>query len=354
MPGIKLSRIATTGIIVSLAYTLLGIIIHEPPALFHPSLAGLGGLLVFPTAMYIVFTGSLKSGRPRTGLEAAVPSLAVALTGLAPLVAVFMGSQAASIMAAAGLGSLAVHTLFQIRGWRRPESRILLLYPPLAGAIAYTLAAVSPYTGSLTPPSIAGLVYAASMIYLVSLYTIARNYGTSPTMPWVHVPFLIHTPTIPLAYTSNIQYMTTTAALAGLAYMTITGYPQKVTDLIQRARRLKEPARSTLHYTLASHTVAYASLLLALITALTGDTLAGLHYVTLGFAGAQILLHAPLMLPQVTGVVLNKDYKPIPLVLILAAAIARDHAPWASTMIVILALAEAAVQFRPRSKITSR
>lgn len=351
---IKLSRIATLGAAVSIIYTIIGVLVHEPPVRLHPSLAGLGGLLLFPTSMYIVFTGSLKSGRPREGPEALAPVLAVLFTGIAPLAGYLAGITVASAAAALGLTALLAHVAFQVQGWRRPEPRLLLFYPPAAGLAGYMLAAASPGAGVLMPPAVAGLVYSASMIYVVSLYTIARNYGVTPRGARVYVPFLAHAPSVSTVYKGGIEAMIVAAALSGLVYMLAMGYPHRIPYVAKRAGRLREPARSSLYYMLASHTVAFVSLVLALAAVAGGDGLAGLHYVTLGFAGAHILLHAPLMLPQVTGVVLKKDYRPLPPLLVLASAIARDVIPWASTLLVVLAFVEALVQFRPLGLVARR
>jgi hypothetical protein len=103
---------------------------------------------------------------------------------------------------------------------------------------------------------------------------------------------------------------------------------------------------AALAYIAASHMASAAAVAASL--APWWGFIARIHFAYMGFIGVHILLHAPLMMPQILGVRLAKAYYPAPPALMSAAAIARPLEPSLSFALAAAAIAAAALQFRPQ------
>ncbi|BAA80208.2 hypothetical protein APE_1219.1 [Aeropyrum pernix K1] len=343
---VKLSTAALPGIALGLGGGLLGVVLAPLAPGLHMGLVGLGLGLVFPLSMYIVFTGSLKSGAPRRGVEALAPVLAVSSAILSLLL--YLAGLPWRPLAASALAFLGLHTLLQLVGWRRREPRWPLLYPPIAGAVSLALPLEG--LGVVELMLRIGLYLDAPMILVVSLYTVARNYGRRPTSQLMAAVLAPNALALALAILGLGLHAT--LALAGLlAYYPALGL-HRAPELLRRASRLPGPAGGTLRYMAASHLLTIPPMLLSLHPQAT--MLVKLHLLYIGFIGVHIILHAPLLLPQVARVKLSKNYQPIPPALLSAGAIVRAVAPDVSYIIVLAALAAAAVQFRPEGVVGTR
>ncbi|WP_131159880.1 hypothetical protein [Aeropyrum pernix] len=343
---VKLSTVVIPGVAVGLGGGLLGIVLAPLAPGLHMGLVGLGLGLVFPLSMYVVFTGSLKSGAPRRGLEALAPVLAVSSAILSLLL--YPAGLPWRPLAASALAFLGLHTLLQLVGWGRREPGWPLLYPPIAGAVSLALPPEG--LGVVELMLRIGLYLDAPMILVVSLYTVARNYGRRPTSRLMAAVLAPNALALALAILGLGLHAT--LALAGLlAYYPALGL-HRAPELLRRASRLPGPAGGTLRYMAASHLLTIPPMLLSLHPQAT--MLVKLHLLYIGFIGVHIILHAPLLLPQVARVKLSKNYQPIPPALLSAGAIVRAVAPDASYIIVLAALAAAAVQFRPEGVVGAR
>lgn len=190
-----------------------------------------------------------------------------------------------------------------------------------------------------------GLYLDAPMILVVSLYTVARNYGRRPTTPLMAA--VLAPNALALGLAAPGQGLHATLALAGLlAYYPALGL-HRAPELLRRASSLPGPAGDAVRYMVVSHLLTIPPMLLSLHPQAT--VLARIHLLYIGFIGVHIILHAPLLLPQVARVKLSKNYQPIPPALLSAGAVVRAVAPEISYMIVLAALAAAAVQFRPEA-----
>ena len=338
MGGIRLSWISTCGIIASLIAVSSGIALAPARAGIHMRLLGLGAGLLFPLSMYIVFTGSLRGGYTRRGVEALAPILAVCLS-IAGLALSIAGHGLWRLLVFAGLASLLLHVYLQVRGWGRREPRPPLLYPPIAGMLA--LLAREPFTVYALA---IGLFFSSSMIIVVSLLTLSRNYGTDPGRPRAYTPLALNAAGLAL-YLSGSQYWVPAAALSLLAYYAFLG--------LHRLGRVKPiPA---LRYMVASHILSLATVagLLASIHAGLG-IIPVIHFIYMGFIGIHILLHAPLMIPQVARIRLAKNYGPAPPLLMASASYARPFHEHLSLLLVVLSLITLLIQFRPIGLVKGR
>ncbi len=308
----------------------------------HMGLVGLGAGLLFPLSMYISFTGSLKSGRPRSGFEAVVPVVAVVLAA-SSLAAYLLGLRY-RVLAGMAMAALVLHAFMQVRGWRRREPWQVLLYPPLAGALfsACDCGLVEWMLGL-------GVFYASSMVMVVSLFTVSRNYGVDPSRPLVWAPLAVNAVALGILYYGGPWVLV--AALSLLLYFVVLRV-YRAPSLIARGLSIGGPGGGALVYMASSHTASVAPTLLLFYPGF--DLLSKLHLAYIGFVGVHIFLHAPLMLPQIVRVKLAKDYTPLPTVLLSMAALAR---PWNGDLAYILVVASLAVlatQFRPLGLIRSR
>lgn len=337
MLQVKLSRVSTLGIIAALVFTLPGLLLapYSPPT--HMGLVGLGAGLLFPTAMYVTFTGSLKSGLPRRGVEALAPIASVSLAS-ATLPLYLAGLQYWRILASLSLLLLALHARLQVRGWRRREPRWALLYPPLSGLLASLCGC-----GLVEWMLGLGLFYAAPMVIVVSLLTVSRNYGVDPSRPMVYLPLALTSAGLVLALAGVPGYELVAGAGLLLYFPSLRVW--RAPRLIARGLSTGGPGGGALVYMGVSHLASLASQLLWLAPL---DLLSRVHVVYIGFIGVHIFLHAPLMLPQVARIRLAKDYiPPLPPILLAASSIARPWEPHASYLLLAASLALLLIQFRP-------
>ncbi|MCE4615682.1 MAG: hypothetical protein F7C09_01275 [Aeropyrum sp.] len=336
MLSIKLSRISTIGIAFSVVIVLPGLVSARFSPDFHLGLVGLGAGLIFPLSMYITFTGSLKSGRPRRGLEALLPIMAVALASSS--VIAYLAGGPFRLLASSSLIALLGHTLMQVRGWRRGEPRLAILYPPLAG-LASSLCDCSTVEWML----VLALFFAGAMVIVVSLFTVSRNYGVKPSRIFVWTPLALNAAGLAALHLGGPWTLLGVASM--ILYFAVLGV-YKAPQVLARGLSIGGPGGGALAYTSASHLASLAPTLLALYPGL--DLLSRLHLIYIGFIGVHIFLHAPLMLPQILRIKLSKTYTPLPTVLLAAAALAR---PWYGELSYLLVLASLAVllaQFRPQ------
>ncbi|MEB3862217.1 MAG: hypothetical protein GSR84_08370 [Desulfurococcales archaeon] len=337
MLELKLSRISTLGIALSVVLVIPGLLAAPRLATLHMGLVGLGAGLLFPTAMYITFTGSLKSGLPRRGVEAAVP-LASVLLAAASLPLYLAGHPGWRASAVGGLLFLALHSWLQARGWRRREPWFVLLYPSLAGA-----AGLACGCGVVESMLRVGLFYAAPMVVVVSLLTVSRNYGVDPSRPWVYSPLALNAVSLVLAV-AGYSWYPVVSGLGLLLYFAVLRV-WRAPSLVARGLRIGGPGGGALVYMGVSHLSSLASQLLWLASL---DVLSMVHVVYIGFVGVHIFLHAPLMLPQVVRVRLAKVYvPPLPPILLAMAAVARPWLPGMSYALMVASLILLLVQFRP-------
>ncbi|MCE4601646.1 MAG: hypothetical protein F7B18_00510 [Desulfurococcales archaeon] len=337
MLELKLSRISTLGIALSIVLVLPGLLAAPRLATLHMGLVGLGAGLLFPTSMYVTFTGSLKSGLPRRGMEAAAPLVSV-LMAAASIPLYLAGHPEWRLSAISGLLLLALHVWFQARGWRRREPRVVLLYPPLAGVAGLVCGC-----GVVESMLRLGLFYAAPMVIVVSLLTVSRNYGVDPSKLWVYSPLAVNAASLVLA-TAGYSWYPIVAGLGLLLYFAVLRI-WRATSLVARGLRLGGPGGGALVYMGMSHISSLASQLLWLAPL---DLLSMVHVAYIGFIGVHIFLHAPLMLPQVVRVRLAKVYvPPLPPILLAMAAVARPWLPSASYALMVASLALLLAQFRP-------
>ncbi len=340
---VKLSRISTLGIFLGLVYALAGIIsaYFEPP--YHIALLGLGVGLLFPSSIYITFTGSLKSGLPRRGMEAVTPILAVLAASLAPPYSLISlnGGLTLGVLAVILLGA---HVYFQVVDWRRRESRLLFFYPVFSGVVGLTVSIIRGY-GVIERLAISGVSIAVSMVYTVSLTTIARNYGFDPSRRIAHTPFALLLLGLAI-YAYDPGYSLSIISTSMILYYLVLGI-HRAAFVLERARRGPPVLAATFRYMVTAHILSLLASIGALYSSLTGNILIAIHYIFIGFIGLHILLHAPLMLPQITGVILRKNYNPSPLILLALASIIRGVQGEASLALVVASLVVAFVQFRP-------
>ena len=345
--SVRLSTVSKVGIIVSSLAALIGFVIAPLEPTVHMVLAGLGGLLVFPLSIYIVFVGSLKGGGPRRGLQAVPPVTAVTLSILSIPVAL-AGSWAWRLIAIASLTALALHVYLQLWAWRRREPRLPLLYPPLAGIVA--LAPEAPFIQQMLALA---LHYAAGMIMVVSPMTFARNYRVDPSRPYTYIPLAMNALSLGVLIVSGPGWayglLALTSVLAYFYFISVW----RALPLAMSGARKGDIRGWALAYGAASHLASLAVLLLTFTVYLAGrlDLLGLLHMVVMGFVGVHVYMYIPLMLPSILRIKLASTMIPIPPLGMAAASLLRPWAPLPSYMLLLLSTLALIALFLPLTKI---
>ncbi len=311
----RLLHVAAIGVALSLLAALAGLaaLLAPQARLLHTALLGLGGGLLLPAAIYPTIVSGLAPPEWRLSTEARLLSLVATLLSTAALALALLGLEW-RLAAATGLAFLGAATALAGREWRRREPWWPLPAPPFLGAASLAL---SP--GGCWGYAALALQYTIPTIYIVTVYTIARNYGFRPTSLRVAALLAPHVAALIAVALGSLQWPVL-AALSMIVYPVAVGAYR-----LPRGR-----VAGVMRAALATHwlTAASGALLIAYAAArlYNGGVLdpAGLvHPVLLGSALAHVYLHFPLLAPQLLPLAVKPHTTPLPQALAFLAGTAR-------------------------------
>jgi len=339
--GIRLSSVSKAGLYAAIPSAAAGIALAPVDWRLHAALAGLGGGLLFPLSVYIVFVGSLVGGGARRGARALPAPLSVA-SAAAAMAAAAVGLGLWLPLASISLAALAAHVVVEAGYWRRRESWLPLLYPPLSGMLA-----LASSSGGLVDSLLRLALYLdAPMIMAVAPMTVARNFGVRPWSPATLAPLIVNAAALAAAVAGS-RLHTVLAAASMAVYFASVRVDRMLAALAQgrgsgvRAAAVRYAATGVL----ASLPPA---LLLAVLTAGGADRVALLHAALVGFAAVHIYTYSPLMLPRILKTGAPRSLAPIPPAAVSAAALLRPWLPHAAYTMMLAATAILLIQMAPR------
>jgi len=280
-PLLRLSSLAVAAAAVAAAAGLAAALL-APSRQWHPWLLGGAGLLVLPSALHPL----LLAGLAVRGWSRGWAGVAGGLAGLLALAAVVAGLLGLDWRAPAAASMLLQALLAAHAGqrwWgRRGEPWWPWAAPPLLGLAGLPLSG-----GGCTGLEAAAHLYAAPMIAVVTLYTTGRNYGVTP---------------------SRLRAAAVLAPAAASAALLAAGAPHwqapaaltptLLAALLRPWRLLPSAGRPQLRGVAWLHATWPLAGAVWLYKALAGGPLEALHAAALAFALPTVLLHAPLLAPQ--------------------------------------------------------
>jgi len=349
---VRLSRLSALGIYFSLTYVLIGILAAPLDSRVHESLMTLTVGLLFPLSISLsAFIGPLKGGKPRVGYEALLLAGTMLTAVIAPpLYAI--DRELGSLTASASLTAVVFYSIESTFRGKRRDPAILFFYPPLAGAIFMAYSAVTGFGPVKTALGLA-MSYPVSLIFSFSALTMTRNYAVRVSTARVTPPLLLHAFSIIFYMLGfNFESLLLLSAFM-LLHFGVIGF-HRFPRLVERAFSMRSPVnRRAYLYIVAGHSTALIAAIVFAVYVIANmiegslDLLIASHLVYMGFVGLHIYLHAPLMAPTLAETRSAKRYNPIPLILLLLAAISRPLFPTISFFTVLASLAGLLLIIKP-------
>jgi len=340
---VSVGRLARVGLIASITLSLTALLLASFKPQAHMILASTAIPLTFPLTVYIPFLAGLRGGSPRRGFEGLAAVAAVTLSVMTPLVALLLTYDISLLVGSLSLIVALYFALLQVRGRREPL--ILFAYPLLAGFTGLVYSALRDLT-VVEVAFIIAISFTIPLIFTVSMMSMSRNY---------RIPLRPARIYIPLALNALSLATYTYSGAAGLALLTLfllshfiaIGY-YNFPELLRVAKSSTPLFKSASIYIVFGHTTALASVILLAHHIVVGaSNVILLHDIYMGFIGAHIFLHTPLMIPFMMSLKSSKRYNPAPLILLLLATILRPISPSLSYLVLLLSLATLTLTIKP-------
>ncbi len=330
MDGKVITYASRLGIVVSLAMLTAGLFSAYIGELhFHMYLLGSGVLVGFVASIASAYVasaaGRMLSRMPKPLLLAlAVPPLPLALSPIAALANRIIWA----VYIAAFLAPTIPPTLWvtrQVKGSVRLSMIGVTVTKIMAIAYLIVLALASRDVEEIW--ALLGLLaaYPIPMIYSVSINSFPSTYKMQPLGFLYPLLFALNILSLALLLSGHKLYMLLVLALALALYFPAIGF-HRVIRIIVHIGKLKGVPRRVHAYFLEGHF--YALLALAYYATLVALQLLNtsvpipciIHALALGFIGAHIYVHAPLMVPVVLGVRTARRYTILPYTLLAMAS----------------------------------
>jgi hypothetical protein len=343
MVEVSVGQLARASLAISMAVSLTALLLAFLKPQAHMILASTAISITFPLTVYIPFLAGLKGGSPRRGFEGLSAIASVTLAMLTPLIALILSYRLALVIGALGILVALYFALLQIRGRREPF--ILFAYPLLAGFIGLMYSALQDST-VVQAALITAMSFTTPLIFTVSTISMSRNYRVPLKPAKIYIPLVL-----------NILGLTafTYSKTAGLSLLTLfllshfiaIGY-YNFPGLLRIAESSTPLFRSVTRYIVLGHTTAFISVILLAYHIVVGARdIVLVHDIYMGFIGAHVYLHTPLMVPFMMGIKSSRRYNPTPFVLLLLAAILRALSPDLSYLVLLLSLIALSLTIKP-------
>ncbi len=342
MVEVGIGRLARVGLTASIVLGLTALFLAPFKPQAHMAIASTAIPITFPLTVYIPFLAGLKGGSPRRGIEGLLAVTAAMLAIITPLVALYT-YKVALLIGALSLLTTLYFALLQVRGRREPL--ILFTYPLLAGFIGLSYSVFRDLTVVETALLVASS-FTTPLIFTVSIMTMSRNYRVSLRPARIYIPLALNALSLAILAYSKIAGLALLVIFL-LSHFIAMGY-YKSPELLRVAGTSTPLFKSVVRYIVFGHTTALISVILLAYHIVVGaDEIILVHDIYMGFIGAHVFLHTPLMIPFMAGVKSSKRYTPASFTSLLLATILRPISPELSYLLLLLGLVALILVVKP-------
>ncbi|BES80720.1 hypothetical protein [Pyrodictium abyssi] len=313
------------GIAVSIVYVAVALsAAYRGNVYTHVAFMVPGGLTLFTSVMAYAYSAPVLH-RLGGAAEAAVVPVVVALS-VFPLLA-YSGAPSAWLFYSIPAAVMAVLAALGAVRLRNAVARASYMHISLSYLVSSVLVFIA-YSGSGVRGAAVALTYSLllPMVYAVSFQSFTMTCGLKPVL-WL------------LPASTAASLVSGVAAIAGSSYagpaVLLSMALYVIGARLYEANRCIQGGKAARRYFAVGHIAVLVAAALSLYAVVEGVGAYALHAVLIGFVGAHIAVHAPMMVPVAAGLPNARRFTLLPYVLLLAAVPVWGYSCRAATLLLV-------------------